>query len=106
MSAAFHVGISRQLRVADGRSLMAPPALALLEGEGITYAYFDSHDGDMCCWPPNALAWTEESVLGNSIEDARGLVQLAHGELPASIVNRAVLERRGFQAKLHALQQR
>lgn len=55
---------------------------------------------------PHALAWTEESALGNSMEDAKGLVQLARGEAPTTVVNKAVLERPGFQAKLRALQQR
>lgn len=55
---------------------------------------------------PHALSWTDESVLGNSMEDATGLVQLSRGELPASIVNTAVLERPGFQTRLHAVRQR
>jgi phosphoglycerate dehydrogenase-like enzyme len=55
---------------------------------------------------PHALAWTEESALGNSMEDAKGLVQLSRGEAPASIVNKAVLDRPGFQARLRTLQQR
>jgi phosphoglycerate dehydrogenase-like enzyme len=52
---------------------------------------------------PHALAWTDELVLGNSMSDAHGLVRLAHGEVPEAVVNRAVLERPGFQRKLRAL---
>lgn len=51
---------------------------------------------------PHALAHTDEIVLGISTEDAEGLVRLAHGEVPGSVVNRAVLERPTFQAKLRA----
>lgn len=52
---------------------------------------------------PHALAWTDELVLGNSMDDAQGLVRLARGEAPDAVVNREVLERPGFQRKLHAL---
>ena len=55
---------------------------------------------------PHALAWTDELVLGNSMGDAQGLVRLARGELPDAVVNRDVLERPGFQRKLHALAKR
>jgi phosphoglycerate dehydrogenase-like enzyme len=55
---------------------------------------------------PHALAWTDELVLGNSMGDAHGLVRLARGEVPDAVVNRDVLERPGFQRKLHALGER
>lgn len=52
---------------------------------------------------PHALGWTDELVLGNSLSDAEGLVRLAGGEVPDTVVNREVLERSGFQRKLAAL---
>jgi phosphoglycerate dehydrogenase-like enzyme len=55
---------------------------------------------------PHALAWTDELVRGLSIEDAEGLIRLAHGELPDAVVNPEVLEREGFQDKLRALARR
>jgi phosphoglycerate dehydrogenase-like enzyme len=55
---------------------------------------------------PHALAWTDEVVLGNSIEDARGLVRLSRGELPDNVVNKEVLDRPGFQAKLRTIRER
>jgi phosphoglycerate dehydrogenase-like enzyme len=55
---------------------------------------------------PHALAWTDEMVVDQSLEDARGLVALSRGEVPASIVNKGVLARPGFQDKLRALRDR
>jgi phosphoglycerate dehydrogenase-like enzyme len=54
---------------------------------------------------PHALAWTEELTLGVAMEDAEGLVRLARGELPRTIVNHEVVERAGFQARLRELRQ-
>ena len=45
-------------------------------------------------------------MLGNSIEDARGLVRLSRGEIPDNVVNKEVLDRPGFQAKLRAIRER
>jgi phosphoglycerate dehydrogenase-like enzyme len=55
---------------------------------------------------PHALAWTDELVLGISMDDAHGLMRLACGEAPDAVVNREVLERPGFQRKLRALAER
>ena len=55
---------------------------------------------------PHALAWTDDVVLGNSIEDARGLVRLSRGQIPDNVVNKEVLDRPGFQAKLRAIRER
>jgi phosphoglycerate dehydrogenase-like enzyme len=55
---------------------------------------------------PHALAWTDEMVLGNSMDDARGLVRLARGEVPETVLNREVLQRPGFQRKLRDLAER
>ncbi len=54
---------------------------------------------------PHALAWTEELTQGVAMEDAEGLVRLAGGELPQTIVNTEVVKRAGFQARLRELQQ-
>jgi phosphoglycerate dehydrogenase-like enzyme len=54
---------------------------------------------------PHALAWTEELTQGVAMEDAEGLVSLARGELPRTIVNTEVIGRAGFQARLQELQQ-
>lgn len=49
---------------------------------------------------PHGLAWTEEIARDNSLEAARNILTLSRGEVPAAIVNRAVLNHPGFQAKL------
>lgn len=49
---------------------------------------------------PHALAWTEELVRDNGIEARQNLLAVARGEAPDGIVNREVLDRPGFQAKL------
>jgi phosphoglycerate dehydrogenase-like enzyme len=49
---------------------------------------------------PHALAWTEELARDNGMEACDNILAIARGELPASIVNKEVLQRPGFQAKL------
>jgi hypothetical protein len=49
---------------------------------------------------PHALAWTEELTRDNSLEACDNILSVARGEAPATVVNRSVLERPGFQAKL------
>jgi len=49
---------------------------------------------------PHAIAWTEEIVRDNAIADCEACLAVFRGEAPKHIVNRAVLDRPGFQAKL------
>jgi len=49
---------------------------------------------------PHAIAWTEEIVRDNAIADCEACLAVFRGEAPKHIVNRAVLDRSGFQAKL------
>ena len=49
---------------------------------------------------PHGLAWTEEIVRDNGTEACDNILTIARGELPASIVNKEVIERPGFQKKL------
>jgi phosphoglycerate dehydrogenase-like enzyme len=49
---------------------------------------------------PHGLAWTEEIVRDNGMEACHNILTIARGELPASIVNKEVIERPGFQKKL------
>jgi phosphoglycerate dehydrogenase-like enzyme len=49
---------------------------------------------------PHGLAWTEEIVRDNGIEACGNILKIARGELPASIVNKEVIERPGFQQKM------
>jgi phosphoglycerate dehydrogenase-like enzyme len=49
---------------------------------------------------PHGLAWTEEIVRDNGMEACNNILTIARGDLPASIVNKEVIERPGFQKKL------
>lgn len=49
---------------------------------------------------PHALAWTEELMADNGREACRNVLMLARGEAPGGVVNREVLERPGFRAKM------
>lgn len=49
---------------------------------------------------PHGLAWTDEIFRNNGLEDIRGLLQVAQGLVPNHVVNRDVLEKPEFQAKL------
>jgi phosphoglycerate dehydrogenase-like enzyme len=49
---------------------------------------------------PHGLAWTLEIARDNSYEACDNIISIAKGVAPASVVNRAVLDRPAFQAKL------
>jgi len=49
---------------------------------------------------PHGLPWTEELVWDNGREACENILAVARGELPGGIVNREVIARPGFQAKL------
>jgi phosphoglycerate dehydrogenase-like enzyme len=49
---------------------------------------------------PHGLAWTVEIARDNGLEACDNILSVARGVAPTSVVNRAVLSRAGFQAKL------
>ena len=49
---------------------------------------------------PHGLAWTEELVRDNGLEACDNILAIARGEAPDTIVNKEVIARPGFQAKL------
>jgi D-3-phosphoglycerate dehydrogenase len=55
---------------------------------------------------PHAIAWTDELVRDNGIGACEHVLMILRGEVPAHTVNRDVIERPGFQAKLRALRER
>ncbi len=55
---------------------------------------------------PHGLAWTEEIARDNSLEACENILSVFRGEAPAGIVNRDVLDRPGFQAKLARYRER
>jgi phosphoglycerate dehydrogenase-like enzyme len=55
---------------------------------------------------PHAIAWTDELVRDNGIGACENVLTILRGEAPAYTVNRKVIDRPGFQAKLRALRER
>lgn len=49
---------------------------------------------------PHGLAWTEEIARDNGLEACDNILSVARGEVPASVVNKDVVARPGFQEKL------
>jgi phosphoglycerate dehydrogenase-like enzyme len=60
---------------------------------------------DNCIVAPHAMAWTNELMRDNGFEASGNILAVSRGELPGGIVNRAVLDHPGFQAKLAAYRQ-
>lgn len=55
---------------------------------------------------PHAIAWTDDLYRGNGLGACQNILSVFQGQVPPYMVNRAVVERPGFQAKLNALRQR
>ncbi len=55
---------------------------------------------------PHALCWTDQCFAGNGAADIRAVLDVMKGQAPRGVVNREVLERPGFKAKLAGLAKR
>jgi phosphoglycerate dehydrogenase-like enzyme len=55
---------------------------------------------------PHALCWTDECFAGNGAADVRAVLEVMRGRVPAAIVNRDVVDRPAWRAKLAALRSR
>ena len=51
---------------------------------------------------PHALCWTDQCFAGNGAADVKAVLTVQKGEVPRGVVNREVLDRPGFKAKLEA----
>ena len=49
---------------------------------------------------PHALCWTDQCFAGIGAADVRAVLDVQQGQVPAGVVNREVLNRNGFTAKL------
>ena len=49
---------------------------------------------------PHALCWTDQCFAGNGAADVKAVLEVQKGLVPRGVVNRDVLERAGFKAKL------
>lgn len=55
---------------------------------------------------PHALAWTDDLYYANGVGACENILSVLRGEIPAYTVNKAVVERAGFQDKLTGLRER
>jgi D-3-phosphoglycerate dehydrogenase len=49
---------------------------------------------------PHALCWTDQCFAGNGAADVKAVLDVMKGQVPRGVVNREVLERDAFRAKL------
>jgi phosphoglycerate dehydrogenase-like enzyme len=49
---------------------------------------------------PHALCWTDQCFAGSGAADVKAVLDIMQGQVPRGVVNREVLERPGFRAKL------
>jgi len=55
---------------------------------------------------PHALCWTDQCFAGNGTADVKAVLDVMKGQLPRGIVNREVVDRPGFKAKLEGFAKR
>jgi phosphoglycerate dehydrogenase-like enzyme len=55
---------------------------------------------------PHALCWTDQCFAGNGAADVKAVLDIMKGQVPRGVVNREVLERPGFKAKLEGFASR
>jgi D-3-phosphoglycerate dehydrogenase len=55
---------------------------------------------------PHALCWTDQCFAGNGAADVKAVLDVMKGQVPRGVVNREVLEKPGFKAKLNAFSKR
>jgi phosphoglycerate dehydrogenase-like enzyme len=55
---------------------------------------------------PHALCWTDQCFAGNGAADIKAVLDVMKGQVPRGVVNREILERDGFKAKLEGFAKR
>ena len=55
---------------------------------------------------PHALCWTDQCFAGNGAADVRAVLDIMKGQVPRGVVNREVLDRPGFKARLEGYARR
>jgi D-3-phosphoglycerate dehydrogenase len=103
---AFLVNCARGA-IVDGAALAEVLAARRIAGAGIDVFEQEPPDPadpllhlDNVIVAPHGIAWTEEIVRDNAVGACEAILAVSRGEVPKHVVNRAVLERPGFQAKL------
>lgn len=103
---AFLVNVARGA-IVDGAALAA-----VLKDERIAGAALDVFESeppdpndpllhlDNVILAPHAIAWTQETIYDNARLACEACLTVSRGEVPKNVVNKQVLERPGFRAKL------
>ena len=86
-------------------SLMKPTGLDVFEEEPLPVNHPLTRL-DNVILAPHAVAWTDDMYRGNGVGACENVLTVLRGEIPKYTVNREVVERPGFQAKLRALRER
>jgi len=103
---AFLVNCARGA-IVDGAALAEVLAARRIAGAGLDVFEQEPPDPadpllrlDNVIVAPHGIAWTEEIIRDNAVGACEAILAVSRGEVPRHVVNRAVLERPGFQAKL------
>jgi phosphoglycerate dehydrogenase-like enzyme len=103
---AFLVNCARGA-IVDGAALAEVLAARRIAGAGVDVFEQEPPDPadpllrlDNVIVAPHGIAWTEEIIRGSGLGACAAILAVARGEAPEHVVNRAVLGRPGFQAKL------
>lgn len=93
--------------IVDGKALASALAERRIAGAGLDVFEQEPPDPadpllhlDNVVLAPHALAWSEETITGCGRGACAACLAASRGEVPRHVVNREVLERPGFQAKL------
>jgi D-3-phosphoglycerate dehydrogenase len=104
--AAFLVNCARGA-IVDGQALAEVLAARRIAGAGIDVFEQEPPDPadpllhlENVIVAPHGIAWTEEIIRGSGLGACAAILAVARGEVPKHVVNQAVLDRPGFQAKL------
>jgi phosphoglycerate dehydrogenase-like enzyme len=100
MSSLFRVGVAISPNL-DTAGLMEP-VLDVFEEEPLPTDH-PLAQMDNVILAPHAMAWTDDMYRGNGVGACENVLAVLQGEVPKHTVNKDVVQRPGFQAKLRAL---